>query len=305
MLLLLLLLLLVGRSYSMRLQSFGAASDFLRDIERDFSRNEVEHHLLLGVAHDLAGQRSTARPAVLASLRDETGLALAALMAAGKPLVLATNRSEADVAMDELVAWLRERDIAPRSVIAESAHAKTFVKRWQEASGVSAELRMRQRLYVLRAVNPRRMPAGALRQAVPGDIDLLERWVSAFTVEAMGEGNDPELGERVQRRIALGEIYLWHDDRGEPRSMVASARPTRRGIAVNSVYTPPEWRGRGYATACVATLSDLLLSEGRDFCVLFTDLANPTSNAIYTRIGYRPVSDSVMMTFSADATATR
>jgi len=94
------------------------------------------------------------------------------------------------------------------------------------------------------------------------------------------------------RRVAAGEVYLWCDP--DPRTMAGSARPTQHAIAVNAVYTPPEWRKRGYATACVAELSRLLLARGYEFCVLYTDLANPTSNAIYSRIGYRPVRDLLM-----------
>lgn len=80
--------------------------------------------------------------------------------------------------------------------------------------------------------------------------------------------------------------------------MAASARPTKRAIAVNGVYTPPRWRRHGYATACVAALSEILLRRGFAFCVLYTDLANPTSNGIYTRIGYRPVRDFLMYELS-------
>ena len=72
------------------------------------------------------------------------------------------------------------------------------------------------------------------------------------------------------------------------------ANDTKRAVAVNGVYTPPEWRRRGYATACVAELSERLLEQGFEFCVLYTDLENPTSNGIYTRIGYRPVRDFLM-----------
>ena len=83
--------------------------------------------------------------------------------------------------------------------------------------------------------------------------------------------------------------------------MAASARPTKRAIAVNGVYTPREWRRRGYATACVAALSELLLQRGFELCVLYTDLSNPTSNSIYTQIGYRPLRDFLMFELSADA----
>jgi predicted GNAT family acetyltransferase len=92
---------------------------------------------------------------------------------------------------------------------------------------------------------------------------------------------------------------VWDD--GGPRAMAATARPTPGGIAVNSVFTPPAGRGRGYATALVAALSRRMLADGRRFCVLFTDLANPTSNAIYARIGYRPVRDLTFCRFIPNA----
>jgi hypothetical protein len=72
---------------------------------------------------------------------------------------------------------------------------------------------------------------------------------------------------------------------------------------VNFVYTPPEFRGRGYASNLVAHLSQELLDEGRKFCFLFTDLANPVSNSIYQKIGYRPVSDSERWEFDVAADA--
>ena len=74
-------------------------------------------------------------------------------------------------------------------------------------------------------------------------------------------------------------------------SMAARARPMTHGVVVNAVYTPPEMRGRGYASACVGHLSQHLLDSGYQFCCLFTDLSNPTSNNIYQRLGYHPVCD--------------
>ena len=63
------------------------------------------------------------------------------------------------------------------------------------------------------------------------------------------------------------------------------------GVRIGAVYTPPEHRRRGYATATVASLSRAMLDRGRRACYLFTDLANPTSNHIYAEIGYEPVCD--------------
>ncbi len=68
---------------------------------------------------------------------------------------------------------------------------------------------------------------------------------------------------------------------------------TPNGVRIGAVYTPPKYRGRGYATACVAALSQRMLDTGLAFCFLYTDLSNPTSNNIYQRLGYHPVRDVV------------
>ncbi len=104
--------------------------------------------------------------------------------------------------------------------------------------------------------------------------------------------------EVVLARIASGNIFLWHDQ--GPVSMAQKLRPTRHGISVSGVYTPPELRRRGYASSCVAALSQQLLDAGFAYCTLFTDLSNPTSNEIYQRIGYRPLGDSQVIRFDAD-----
>ncbi len=88
---------------------------------------------------------------------------------------------------------------------------------------------------------------------------------------------------------------IWVD--GKPVSMAVAMAPSATGIRINLVYTPPAMRRRGYAAACVAALSQLQLDAGRAFCSLYTDLANPTSNSVYRRIGYRPVSDVVDLDF--------
>jgi hypothetical protein len=79
--------------------------------------------------------------------------------------------------------------------------------------------------------------------------------------------------------------------------MVAATRETTSGCSINTVYTPPRFRRHGYATAAVAALSGRLLESGRRFCCLYTDVANPTSNSIYAKIGYKPIRDDVEIAF--------
>jgi hypothetical protein len=74
---------------------------------------------------------------------------------------------------------------------------------------------------------------------------------------------------------------------------------TLHGVRLGYVFTPRDRRRRGYAGALTAALSQHLLDQGARFCVLYTDLANPTSNALYPRVGYRPLCDELELEFTA------
>ena len=95
--------------------------------------------------------------------------------------------------------------------------------------------------------------------------------------------------KRTEAQISAGRFFLWVDEK--PVSMALISPPTGDSQMVGGVYTPPALRGKGYATSCVAKLSQRVLDSGVPSCRLFTDLANPTSNKIYARIGYHPVAD--------------
>ena len=130
-----------------------------------------------------------------------------------------------------------------------------------------------------------------MREAAPEDRELVLDWVRAFLREAI-PGDSPESADGFLEHNAAdpdGRIVLWED--GGPVSIAACASRTPHGIRIGPVYTPPEHRRRGYASALTAELTGQLLAGGRDFCFLYTDLANPTANSIYRQIGYRPVTE--------------
>jgi predicted GNAT family acetyltransferase len=149
---------------------------------------------------------------------------------------------------------------------------------------------MRQRVFELRQVNHPKYPAGQLRLATAVATDLVAHWIQAFHAESLEPIDTTTAQEMAKGHIREGNIYIW-DEGGTLLSMAAKLRPTVHGMTISLVYTPPELRQRGYASACVAALSQQLLDEGWQFCTLFTDLANPTSNSIYQKIGYQPVGD--------------
>jgi predicted GNAT family acetyltransferase len=152
-------------------------------------------------------------------------------------------------------------------------------------------------VYALSAVRPVSGVSGRMRGIEPTDRALVVEWMSEFQSEAMAQlpGDDLELWFHRRLRGEGGTVFLWEDP--DPVSLAGSASSTPNGVRVGPVYTPRERRRRGYASALVAEMSSRLLAEGRRFCFLFTDLANPTSNKIYRDIGYEFVCESADIVF--------
>ena len=114
------------------------------------------------------------------------------------------------------------------------------------------------------------------------DIELALEWGEGFARDA---GTQFRLRRAsIERWVEAGQLFLWDDD--GPRSITVAQGHTPCGVRIGYVYTPPEWRGRGYAGSCVAAVSQRMLDRGSSFCVLYTDLSNPTSNELYKRLGY-------------------
>ncbi len=177
-------------------------------------------------------------------------------------------------------------------VVGPSEAAAAFVEAWSRGGGSTPRLMRHERSFRLtRVIRPRPAP-GRMRRSEHGDERLLREWAEAFTVEAMPDSPPRDFDLMARSWIAgVGRTaYLWIDDR-RPVSLAGVGGLTPHGIRVGPVYTPPDLRGRGYASNLVADVSRLQLDSGRTFVFLFTDLANPTANRIYQAIGYEPVND--------------
>lgn len=173
--------------------------------------------------------------------------------------------------------------------------AEHMARAWTERHGGSWTTRIRLQVHSLTRVESAPDAGdGSLRKALLGDLDLAREWVEAYVrdTEIVHPSTDVAAG-----MIGGGRLYLWVDG-GAPRCMVAAGRYTKTGCAIHSVYTPPHFRRRGYATAAVAALSDALLKGGCKFCCLYTDAANPTSNSIYAKLGYRHLRDDAEIDFA-------
>lgn len=211
------------------------------------------------------------------------------------PLVL-TSLTEEEA--DALAGRLAASGCALSGVNADRDTAAAFAAAWQRRTGAEAALDKRLRLYRLGELTvPEPVPPGRARVAGAEDRQLLARWYGEFLAE-VGEpaGRDP--GDWADERAECKDLMLWELPDGTPAAMAGTAPKVAGQVRVLAVYTPAGLRGRGYAGAVTAEVTRGALASEADEVLLFTDLANPTSNGLYQRIGYRPVSDFAVYAFA-------
>jgi predicted GNAT family acetyltransferase len=278
------------------------AAAFLTEAEPLLLADEARHNLILGIAGTIRDTPDLYPLRSLWLVRDAGEVVAAALRTPPYNLILARPRSApALAALAEAVAG----EELP-GVTGTEPEVEEFAELWSRHSGVAGRVNMRQGVYALEQVEPLPAVPGSARVAKADDRALALRWWIAFGEEVLHEGGPGR--ERAEASLdhklssPTSGLLLWEDG-GEPVSLAGWGGPTPNGIRVGPVYTPPELRGQGYATALTAELSQRLLDGrlyegGRRFCFLYTDLANPTSNAIYERIGYRRIAEAAEVVFS-------
>jgi predicted GNAT family acetyltransferase len=257
-------------------------------------RNEAENGLVLGL---LASPPATMTAApTWVSVDGADGPVAVAMRTPPFNLLLALAPEHA---IEPLVGALAARGAELPGVTGPAQVTRAFAERWSRVRGVTATVTMKQGLYDLTKVVPPDPPApGALRVAGADAVDLVASWFAGAAVDMRLPAYEREwLPKSAAARVAGGALFLWEHE-GVPASMASLQGATPRGIRVSFVYTPPELRGRGYASACVAAVSERALASGKRFCTLYTDLANPTTNSIYQRVGYRRIGESVMVAFA-------
>lgn len=282
-------------------ESFSSASRFLERMEALLLANEARYGLMLGITLGVPRQPDFYGKSdpYFAIAEDSEGVAAAALMTPPHGIIVYSERTQCRPGLHAIAQDLADAGWSLPSVNGPEPVCTHFASIWTELTKVQPTVAVRERTFELREVVHPTYSPGHLRQGSVADLDLLAEWFLAFTEEALYGLEAPTIEqarEQVRGRIDQGMLYVWEDGESVV-SLAGKTRPTPNGIAIGPVYTPPSLRGNGYASSLVAQLSQLLLDEGRAFCTLFTDLANPTSNRIYQNIGYRPVCDYTIYRF--------
>jgi uncharacterized protein len=255
------------------------------------SRNEARHNLVYGIATTLRAHPDRYPEKRFWVVTREGLPVAAALRTPPHRLVVAQPTDGA-----ALAALAGAVDEALPGVTGARPEVDDFAGTWSATHGATAVVARATRIHAATTVVQPSGVTGRARQPAPEERPLVLDWYRAFVLEAVGDELDDEGEERLERSVdhnltaAEAGFLLWDD--GGPVALGGWGGPTPNGIRIGPVYTPPALRGRGYASALVARLSQDRLDESRRFCFLFTDLANPTANRLYARLGYEPVCDA-------------
>ena len=273
----------------MELRRFAEVGDFLEAAGPFLAAREAEHNLILGVTSNLReAPEEFSAPPYLATV--SAGGRVVAVAMQTPPFNLVLSEIDDPAAIACLADDLVDRDLP--GALGPVEHVRAFVEARTARGGPPARLHISERIFRLTEVRPPTpLAPGRLRAADAADRTLVLDWIGAFHREALEPVTPSELAALTDRWLGgRGRtIYLWED--GEVVSLAGIGSPTPNGLRIGPVYTPPERRRHGYASALVAAMSQAALDAGRRFCFLFTDLANPTSNHVYQSIGYEPVRD--------------
>ncbi len=280
----------------MELEEHADAAAFLAAAAPVLDADEARHNLIYGICSTLIDAPEAYPEAHLWTICDDAILG-AALMT--PPFNIVVARPLEEEALRFAARALQERSVELPGATGAIPEVDVFADAWQELAGVGRRVRMRQGIYAAESVDVPVGVEGEPRAARADDRELVVEWLQAFQDEALEEdAPHVDLEAAFDRRLksSTAGFVLWEGD-SEPVSLCGYGGRTPHGVRIGPVYTPPDRRRHGYASALTAYVTKQLLDGGGDYCFLYTDLTNPTSNRIYTNIGYELVCDSADYVF--------
>jgi predicted GNAT family acetyltransferase len=197
----------------------------------------------------------------------------------------------------DLVAVLRSANADVPGVNGDVAGVDRFAAAWTAATGQRATITLALDLYELGTLrHPDPPPAGRARPAEEADLDVAIRFYTGFQDEVPTPSTEvlPLVRERMDDR----RLWLWEDGAGVVASLAARTAAVAGVSRIAPVYTPPEHRRHGYATAVTAACTADALARDAERVVLYTDVADPSANAMYQRIGFRPIGGRRVVQFT-------
>lgn len=275
----------------MEIIQYSNPSELLEDTLGFLMQHEVENSLQIGLLKQAAKEVDHSNY-FYSAIKDTRGAVVFVGMMYGKYMILSHSDNEYKEICNMMIDYFKDNDIAFPGIIGTRPMADYFNESYNRKYSPKMALHMDQRIYKLTSVEDISISEGEMVIADESYFELIRDWINGFAKDTgeviIGSSGD----EKATLYIGNRDVFLWIKD-GKPVAMCKKGRKTASGITVTLVYTPKSNRGNGYGSSLVAQASRMLLKDS-DYCTLYTDLSNPTSNGIYMKIGYKPVCDSVV-----------
>lgn len=273
----------------------SSIKNYLEKVEPLLLRKESSNNLMLGL---LEYFKTTMTKDVYCGYIEDGGEVIYAFMqTVPNNWILADVDHVDDQLFSTLANFFYKKAIKVPGVLGPIHNVECFVREWLKYKKVKASIKMNQVIYQLNEVRITPSPNGELVKATKSEHELIKSWLIQFGKETKEKPiTEIKASQMATKYIENESLYLWKVD-GMPVSMANQSRRTKNGVSINAVFTTDEFKRNGYATNIVAALSQKLLDSGYQFCSLYTDRENPTSNKIYSNIGYDVVGSSVVYEF--------
>lgn len=266
--------------------SYHTPSDFLQVTEAFLQKKALENNMILGFCNNFEDKTKPQEGVFFVTVMEKGKLQIASMVFHSRLLIAAKSLLENAIAT--LADYYIKHEIEIKTIIAEKEFTEAFAHYYPKIIVEKIPLLLNK----LTIVQPLPLVEGDFLMADDSQIELFTDWTIAFEMEI--HVNLPPDRDKMRKltesRIKKGTIFQWVVA-GEIVCMVAIMRRTPEVGIVGLVYTPPDLRGKGYATSATQKLSEWMLQNGYETCVLFTEKANRISNHIYQKIGYEPISE--------------
>ncbi|AAU17005.1 GNAT family N-acetyltransferase [Bacillus cereus] len=251
-------------------------------------KNEQENNLILGVL------QMVQQPIFMGVAKQEEEVAVVFLQTEEKKQIIVATSEVMGVDIKELAKELTKVYPDIPGLIGNKKVVQRLAEEIAVLENKKTTVAMEQGIYELEQVKKKWTEEGIFREINSDELPVIEKWIYQFC-EDVNLPTTKEEAEQTAHTLITNHRLFGLEIEGKLVSVAAKTRPTKNNITINFVYTPKEERKKGYASNCVAALSQRMLDEGYKTTTLYTDLANPTSNKIYQEIGYEQIAESLLI----------
>jgi len=277
----------------MLVKEYEKARTFLADYESILLEKEAISQLILYNANQKLNVLENEKGLFGAVLEEEKTFLLFCNIAPHNFIIHVVMQDNIAQTSMALADFLGNSHIMISGINARHDVCQSFMEQYKKHINCTFVEKLGMDIMEIRKVNDIKPVEGSQRLALPEEAKLIAGWIIQFQIEALTSEMDYEAAlNKAMKLIDDNKIYLYENSDQEVVTMAVASRKLVHGMAITYVFTPEEYRGKGYAAANMYYLSKELLEQGFEFCTLFVDKKNPLSNRAYEKVGYKILEDN-------------